>query len=331
MLSSNISNMSNDTPNSNTDNVLSTNSSNSIVLANIISEESSEWKDTIQSFIQTKTDEFKTVMKANIEKIISDKISNFYNRDFDHDNILFDVPFDSGNIDKCIGVINTHITQNNSNLVFKSNSLANIELLNQSKKLKSKCFTLNPVYESPCNQRRNIYVFKKFMIVQTINSWQNTSNDFYEFLNHSFPTDMLFALKHFQIKNDYGSVPGLLKFYSDHPEYFKTNCSEFESICKKEYELIQKQKEELKLLIEENTSKVDYYKELEQQIESIEIVKSGLKEELDKIKMEKDCLSIVKQKLSIMQSDIDKERKELEEEKNKLRTENFDIDKYLNN
>ena len=46
---------------------------------------------------------------------------------------------------------------------------------------------------------------------------------------------MLFALKHFQIKNDYGSVPTLLKFYSDHPEYFKTNCSEFESICKKEH------------------------------------------------------------------------------------------------
>ena len=30
-----------------------------------------------------------------------------------------------------------------------------------------------------------------------------------------------------------------------------------------------------------------------------------------------------------MQSDIDKERKELEEEKNKLKTNNFDIDKYL--
>jgi hypothetical protein len=142
---------------------------------------------------------------------------------------------------------------------------------------------------------------------------------------------MLFALKHFQIKNDYGSVPNLLQFYSTHPEYFKTNCSEFESICKKEHGLIQKQKEELKLLIEENTNKINYYKELEQQIESIEIVKSGLKEELDKIKIEKECLSIVKQKLSIIQLDIDKERKELEEEKNKLKTNNFDIDKYLNN
>jgi hypothetical protein len=320
--------MSNDTPNSNTDNVISTYLSNSIILQNIISEETSEWKEAINSFIQTKTDEFKTIMKSNIEKIISDKISNFYNRDFDHDKILFDGQFDSGIIDKCISALNIQISQNQN---LKNNYLANIELLNQSKINKSKCFTLNPVYENPCNQRRNMFVFKKFIIVQQINSWQNGSNDFYEFLNHSLPTDMLFALKHFQIKNDYGSVPNLLQFYSTHPEYFKTNCSEFESICKKEHGLIQKQKEELKLLIEENTNKINYYKELEQQIESIEIVKSGLKEELDKIKIEKECLSIVKQKLSIIQLDIDKERKELEEEKNKLKTNNFDIDKYLNN
>jgi hypothetical protein len=323
------SNMSNDTPNSNKDNVVSTNSSNSIILQNIISEETSEWKEAINSFIQTKTDEFKTIMKSNIEKILSDKISNFYNRDFDHDKILFDGQFDSGIIDKCIGALNTQISQNSQNLIFKSNSLANIELLNQSKKLNSKCFIINPVYETPCNQRRNMFVFKKFIIVQLINSWQNGSNDFYEFHNHSFPTDMLFALKHFQIKNDYGSVQTLLKFFSEHPEYFKTNCSEFESICKKEHDEIQKQKEELKLLIEENTKKIEYYKELEKQIETIEIVKLGVKEELDKIKIEKECLSIVKQKLSIMQSDIDKERKELEEEKNKLKTNNFDIDKYL--
>ena len=325
MLSSNISS---DTPNSNTDNVTSTYSSNSIVLTNIILEETSEWKESINSFIQTKTDEFKTIMKSNIEKILSDKISNFYNRDFDHDKILFDGQFDSGIIDKCISALNIQISQNQN---LKNNSLANIELLNQSKKTKSKCFTLNPVYENPCNQRRNLFVFKNFIIVQLINSWQNGSNDFYEFYNHSFPTDMLFALKHFQIKNDYGSVPNLLKFYSDHPEYFKTNCSEFESICKKEHDEIQKQKEELKLLIEENMKKIEYYKELEQQIETIEIVKSGVKEELEKIKIEKECLVIVKQKLSIMQSDIDKERKELEEEKNKLKTNNFDIDKYLDN
>ena len=176
-----------------------------------------------------------------------------------------------------------------------------------------------------------MYVCKNFIIVQLINSWQNGSNDFYEFHNHSLLTDMLFALKHFQIKNEHSCVTNLLKFFSVHPEYFKTNCSEFESICKKEHELIQKQKEELELLIEENINKIEYYKELEQQIETIEIVKSGLKEELDKIKMEKECLSIVKQKLSIMQSDIDKERKELEEDKKKLRTNNFDMDKYLNN
>jgi hypothetical protein len=84
-------------------------------------------------------------------------------------------------------------------------------------------------------------------------------------------------------------------------------------------------------LIDENTKTIESEKELEQQIETIEIVKSGVKEELDRIKIEKECLVIVKQKLSIWQSDIDKERKELEEDKNKLKTENFDIDKYLDN
>jgi hypothetical protein len=298
-------------------------SSNSVILTEILNSENSEWREAMSSFMESKTKEFQAIMKATVEKTMTDKIGSFYNRSFEqYETVLFDV--DPGDIGKkCIASLQTQMGHNSSlTATYKSNIKAiegNI----------GKCFVLDPVRESHNNQqRRRFYVFKNFIIIQIINSWQGATDN-YEFCNHLFPTDMLFAFKHFQIKDDYNCIHGILKIYNEHPEYFKQNCSEFESICKREYEEIQKQKDHLKQLINENTAKIDYYRGLEEQIRQVDAEKLVIEEEKAKLNEQKNLLSIAKQKISAMKADVERERLQLEEEKAKFKTENFDMDKFL--
>jgi hypothetical protein len=290
--------------------------SNSIILTEILNNENSEWREVIASFVDSKTKEFQAIMKATVEKTMTDKIGSFYNRSFDdHETVLFDV--DPGDIGKrCIASL-----QHQMGPLVKSN----IKTIQENA---GKCFMIDPVRESHTNQRRRFYVFKKFIIIQIVNSWQGAVDN-HEFYNHLFPTDMLFALKHFQIKDDYSCVLGLLKIYSDHPEYFKQNCSEFETVCKREYEEIRKQKEQLQALMDENTAKIDYYRGLEEQIRQVEADKLAIEEERLRLKEGKELLSMAKQKISVMKADIERERLQLEEEKTKFKSENFDMDKFL--
>ena len=290
--------------------------SNSIILTEILNNENSEWREAIASFVDSKTKEFQSIMKATVEKTMTDKIGSFYNRSFDaHETVLFDV--DPGDIGKrCIASLQTQMGP-----LVKSN----IKTIQENA---GKCFMIDPVRESHTNQRRRFYVFKKFIIIQIVNSWQGAVDN-HEFYNHLFPTDMLFALKHFQIRDDYSCVLGLLKIYSDHPEYFKQNCSEFESVCKREYEEIRKQKEQLQALMDENTAKIDYYRGLEEQIQQVEAEKLAIEEERLRLKEGKELLSMAKQKISVMKADIERERLQLEEEKTKFKSENFDMDKFL--
>jgi hypothetical protein len=299
-------------------------SSNSVILTEILNSENSEWREAMLSFMESKTKEFQAIMKATVEKTMTDKISSFYNRSFDnHETILFDV--DPGDIGKkCIASLQTQIGHN------PDKNALNVHKL----KIKTiegnvgKCFVLDPVRESHNQQRRRFYVFKNFIIIQIINGWQGATDN-YEFYNHLFPTDMLFALKHFQIKDDYNCIHGMLKIYNEHPEYFKQNCSEFESICKREYEEIQKQKDNLKQLVDENTAKIDYYRSLDEQIKWIDAEKLAIEEEKAKLNEQKTLLAIAKQKISAMKTDAERERLQLEEEKAKFKAENFDMDKFL--
>ena len=298
-------------------------SSNSVILTEILNSENSEWREAISFFMESKTKEFQAIMKTTVEKTMTDKIGSFYNRSFDnHEAVLFDV--DPGDIGKkCIASLQTQIGHNSS---LRTTYNLNIKTIEENT---GKCFVLDPVRESHNNQqRRRFYVFKNFIIIQTINSWPGATDN-YEFCNHLFPTDMLFALKHFQIKDDYSCIHGMLKIYNEHPEYFKQNCSEFESVCKREYEEIQKQKEHLKQLINENTAKIDYYRGLEEQIRQVDAEKLAIEEEKAKLNEQKNLLSIAKQKISAMKADVERERLQLEEEKAKCKAENFDMDKFL--
>ena len=297
-------------------------SSNSIILTEILNSENSEWREAICGFMESKTKEFQAIMKATVEKTMTDKIGSFYNRSFDeHETILFNV--DPGDIGKrCIASLQTQMGHNSQLATTYKSNIKTIQANTE------KCFMIDPVRESHTNQHRKFYVFKNFIIIQTISSWQGATDN-HEFYSHALPTDMLFALKHFQIRDDYGCVPGLLKIYGEHPEYFKQNCSEFESICKREYDDIQKQKDHLRALVDENTAKIDYYRGLDEQLRQIEADKLAIEEEKQKINEQKNLLSIAKQKISAMKADVERERAQLEEEKDKFKSVNFDMDKFL--
>jgi hypothetical protein len=299
-------------------------SSNSVILTEILTSENSEWREEIISFMESKTKEFQTIMKATIEKTMTEKIGSFYNRSFNnHEAVLFD--FEPGDIGKkCIAFLQTQVGHNpckNALDIYK----IKMKTIQENT---GKCFVLDPVRESHNNQRRRFYIFKTFIIIQIINSWQGATDN-YDFYNHLFPTDILFALKHFQIKDDYSCISNMLKIYNDHPEYFKQNCSDFESVCKREYEEIQKIKENLNGLVDKNNTQINYYCELEKKIEWIEQEKLAIEEEKQKLNEQKNLLSIAKQKISAMKADIEKERLLLEEDKAKFKAETFDMDKFL--
>jgi hypothetical protein len=48
-------------------------SSNSVILTEILTSENSEWREEIISFMESKTKEFQTIMKATIEKTMTEK------------------------------------------------------------------------------------------------------------------------------------------------------------------------------------------------------------------------------------------------------------------
>jgi hypothetical protein len=59
--------------------------------------------------VDSKTKEFQAIMKATVEKTMTDKIGSFYNRSFDdHETVLFDD--DPGDIGKrCIASLQTQM------------------------------------------------------------------------------------------------------------------------------------------------------------------------------------------------------------------------------
>ena len=298
-------------------------SSNSIILTQILNAENSEWREAINAFMKSKTQELQAIMKSTVEKTISEKISHFYNRPFDNfDAILFDTnPGDIGK--KCAASLQLQISHNPN---LRTTYQPYLKTIDENG---GKCFIIDPVRE-PNTQHRRFHVFKNFIIIQLVSNWSGTP-DCFDFHPHTFSTDMLFALKHFQVKNDYGYITSILKIYNDHPEYFKQNCSEFESVCKREYEDIQNQKQHLQSLIDENAAKIEYYRSLEEQIRKVEDDKRANEEERLKLKEGKDLLSMAKQKLAGMRADIERERQQLEEDKTKFKADNFDMDDFLEN
>ena len=68
--------------------------SNSIILKDILNNESCKLKQTIDNYMQESFDKLQMLMKSKVDKIISDKLDLFYNKESkvskEHEEILFD-------------------------------------------------------------------------------------------------------------------------------------------------------------------------------------------------------------------------------------------------
>lgn len=304
-------------------------SSSSTILTQVLNTETAEWRETIDAFMEQKTADFRAAMKASIEKTMTDKLNHFYNRSFDdHDAVLFDID-GTDIVKKTIVALETN--RHNGYMSAEGRKLAQQELNELGQIVKTsgnKCFKLAcSHYTGNGNDTNAIYIFKHFMISNSKLSYDNVDRPVY--IKHNLANDILFTIKHFQMPHS-GGFEAPLKLYRDHPEYFKRNCSEFESICKREYDAIQTKKDELQGLIDENQAKIGHYCELEEQIQAVEVEKLAIEEEKTKLKEGKEQLLLAKQKIAAMKADIEKERQQLEEEKTKHRADNFDMDGFLN-
>lgn len=309
--------------------------SNSIILTNILDTENSIVKNAINSYMEDKINEFKIIMKHNIEKVITDKIDNFYKKSFDnHDDILFntDATYIITKIKNYLNNILTQIASTNKSYINEIKlRLKNVD------ECTNKCFSFGSKnYTGNGYDGITYYYLKRFVIVE-INRANNNLPEL-NIHNHNLSNDLLFTIKTFNIgtinngKSDSclrDTFTERMKIIEDNPEYFKTNCSNFETTCKKEYEIINQQKEELQKLTDENIAKIEYYKSLELKIIDIEKQEKQIIEDNKKIQEDKNNLMIVKKRLSVMKTEIEKEKKELEKEKNKHKLENFDMDKYF--
>jgi hypothetical protein len=307
--------------------------SNSVILKNILDDESSELRQDIISFMESKVNEFSFIMKSNIEKAITQKLDDFYKKKFDDvDSVLFDKD-GTDIVKKAISWLETTMSSCYHNPIGRQHIQKQINDIKQFVKTYGyKCFILNSChYTGNGNDNNTIYIFKHVMITNTRPAGCNYNDpDRQNYCKHNLPNDILFTIKHFQIPRDSGFEQAL-KIYNEHPEYFNTNCCDFETVCKRERQLMDKQKETLEDLIRQNTNNIEYYKTLETQIRDVESEKEKIQQEYKKIKEEKEKMRIVRQKLAAMKLELEKEKREFEEQKHKIKVESLDIDKYFEN
>ena len=294
-------------------------SSSSIILSNVLATESCELRTAIDTYMDTKLKEFQDVMKSKVESVITGRLDKFYNKSFeDHDKVLFDknglqLINEYNSIVK--GALQSHsytIVQIKSNWPLYPLPTENFN-----------CFRIVSTENLGAQGRRakEISFFKTFILEQNRNQYDGnlSSPTLYK---HNMSYDCLFAIKHFQVVVDVHGFTGV-GLLEEHPEYFKKNCSDFESLCRREYTEIEKTKKQLKSLMDENISKKDYYVSLDKKLKDFEQEKKQLEEERQKIKEEKEKMVFIKEKLVEMKKEVELEKQKILEQKSKT----IDIDK----
>ena len=310
--------------------------SSSIILSNILATESCELKNAIDIYMDTKLKELQEIMKTKVESVITGRLDKFYNKSFeDHEKVLFDK-----NGLQLINEYNSSVKgsieqQKLTNAQIKKNyplyPLPTTENFN--------CFKvalasyLNHGQHNQGNQIRELSFFKTFILERNSHppyhpNQRQWSSSVYK---HNMSYDCLFAIKHFQVAYEDVSetcttgrvLTDGIKLLEEHPEYFKKNCSDFEALCHKEYDEIEKTKNQLKLLMDENMSKKNYYASLDKKNKDFEQEKKQLEEERQKIKEEKEKMVFIKEKLVEMKKEVELEKQKISEQKSKT----IDIDK----
>jgi DNA repair exonuclease SbcCD ATPase subunit len=278
--------------------------------------------------MQESFDKLQILMKSKVDKVVSDKLDLFYNKETkeskEHEEILFDKD--------CIEGINGAYHR------FDDDTK---EYLKKSDK---KCFSLYFNYNCGYdNKSITMYYLKKIIIYQFHSSKINRS--YYNYHKHNFTTPVLFVLKNFAPQensihhndSDKTFCETRIDLITEHPEYFQNvNSSDFEEICRKEYNDIEEKKVKLENLIQDYTNKKEYYESLERQVVEARLEVENIKNEYAE-KYNKEYTEIEEEKLRLKNlieeytnnknyyelieeknNDFEKEQEELQKEKEKI-------------
>jgi hypothetical protein len=227
---------------------------NSVILGNILNHEKCELKNSIDAYMDSKIKDFQVIMKKSVDDIINTKVNTFCNKPFDkHESILFN--------------------ENGSRLIEEYNRYAvNHNSKNQHVKLKIITTTNNIkyFYVSYTRPNSNVYSsilsYTQFYFLNFMIEMQGASsnNPIYKYYEHDLTIDTLFTIKNFQSSN----IENGLSLHKTHPEYFKKSYSELDE--KKEYIELEKLMTKLKILIDDNKQKKEYYESLEKRNSELE-------------------------------------------------------------
>lgn len=244
---------------------------NSVILGNILNHEKCELKNSIDAYMDNKIKDFQVMMKKSVDDIINTKVNTFCNKPFDkYENVLF-----NENGGKLLEEYNRYVVNHNS-----QNQHTKLKIIPVSNNIKY--FYISYILPNPSvfNSilRYTQFYFLNFMIEVQDPSSANAKYTYYE---HDLTINNLFVIKHFQSSK----IVNGLSLHKTHPEYFKKSYSELDE--KKEYIELEKLMDELKILIDNNKQKKEYYESLEKRNIELEAEVKQLQNkatEIDEIK-----------------------------------------------
>ena len=305
-------------------------SSNSEIISQIISVNKDEFTNNIQEIINQEMVKLSNKINLTVEETIKKKISEFYNLNFDYEDILFDKEIDYKTLQP--EVHNGAHTPPDFNAIKK-------HFVNDKNDTndKIKFFEINFNTNQTNNQATIRYMFSKTLIIQTrINRSSYNQNWKHSTIKEvNIPNNILMVIKTlFSNSSNYyeneSSAPQLFNFvdkYTKEPQLFMEKCPEFETICSQEYKKIEEMKEAHRLNIEEFRQHYSDFKELQ-----ADIIK--LQADIKKNKEEKEKLALVKLALNNLASEINIEREALIRERAELdsiKSVKIDLDSYFDN
>lgn len=257
---------------------------NSVILGNILNHEKCELKNSIDAYMDSKIKDFQVMIKKSVDDIINTKVNTFCNKPFDnHENVLFD---EDGS--KIIEEYNRYVPNYN-----RDNPHNKLKIIPVSNNIKY--FVIHSSYSNGTQSKWcHCFYFLNFMIQKI--SEGGYGGSYFKYYEYDLTIDNLFVIKHFQTYNllqpsrDFTyskkNIVCGLTLHKTHPEYFKKSYSELDE--KKEYIEIEKLMVELKILIDDNKQKKEYYESLEKRNIELEAEVKQLQNkatEIDEIKL----------------------------------------------
>jgi hypothetical protein len=308
----------------------SSNSSNSEIISQIISVNKDEFTNNIQEIISQEMVKLSNKINLTVEETIKKKISEFYNLNFDYEDVLFDKEIDYKTLHPELhngahnppdfNVIKKHFFRYDKDAKDATNN--NKDIKNDTN-IKIKFFEINFNTNQTNNQATIKYMFSKTLIIQTrINRSSYNQNWKHSTIKEvNIPNNILMVIKTLFNNRNYSSyesessAPQLFDFvdkYAKEPQLFMEKCPEFETICSQEYKKIEEIKESHRQNIEEFRQHYSDFKELQADIK--------------KMKEEKEKLALVKVALNNLAVEINTSAKKNKEESEALARERAEFD-----